>query len=104
MRALRILNESGGSAKSVSDEEILRAQRLLAQKEGIFVEPASASAIACLEDLVSAGQLERDERVVCILTGSGLKDVKSASHLLQEQTEVGSLGKLEQSIDRLLRM
>ena len=54
--------------------EILEAQRLLAQREGIFVEPASAASIAGLIKLTRRGLIERDEEVVCIATGHGLKD------------------------------
>ncbi len=73
-KAVRAVKESGGTVEKVSDKEILEAQRLLAQLEGIFVEPASAASIAGLIRLVSEGLIDKDETVVCILTGHGLKD------------------------------
>ena len=74
MKTLRAIRESGGTAISVSDDEILRAQEILARVEGIFVEPASAASLAGLKKLVFEGEVEKDETVVCIATGHGLKD------------------------------
>ena len=73
-KAVRAVKQSHGMVEKVSDVEILEAQRLLAQKEGIFVEPASAASIAGLIKIKERGLIERDEVVVCILTGHGLKD------------------------------
>ncbi|MFQ6094662.1 MAG: threonine synthase [Candidatus Bathyarchaeia archaeon] len=73
-KAMRAVKESKGLVETVSDEEILEAQRLLATCEGLFVEPASAASIAGLRKLVQIGRIDRDERVVCIATGHGLKD------------------------------
>ncbi|HIH72187.1 MAG: Threonine synthase [Thermococcales archaeon 44_46] len=66
--------ESKGFFESVSDEEILRAQKLLASKEGIFVEPASASSLAGLVKLKELDLINSDESYVLITTGHGLKD------------------------------
>ena len=70
-------DESGGLIQAVSDEEILEAYRLLAGKEGMFVEPASA---ACVAGLLKYGRggLTRGGRAVAILTGNGLKDPETA--------------------------
>ncbi len=73
-KAWMAAEESGGLFESVSDGEILQAQRLLASKEGIFVEPASASSLAGLMKLRKIGILDSDERYVLITTGHGLKD------------------------------
>ncbi len=73
-KAVRAVKESNGLVEKVSDEEILEAQRILARSEGLFVEPASAASIAGLIKLVKRGLIEKDELVVCILTGHGLKD------------------------------
>ena len=62
--------ESGGRLAAVTDRQILAAYRLLAREEGVFVEMASAASVAGLLD---AG-LERGRRVVCTVTGNGLKD------------------------------
>ncbi|WP_457556186.1 threonine synthase [Candidatus Pyrohabitans sp.] len=73
-KALRALRESHGIAESVTDEEIIEAQKLLARRLGIGVEPASAASIAGLRKLLEAGEIARDERVVCVTTGHALKD------------------------------
>jgi len=67
-------DESGGHIGSVSDDEILEAQRAIARLEGIFCEPASAAGVAGVRRLSAAGGIGREETVVCILTGHGLKD------------------------------
>jgi threonine synthase len=73
-KAVKAVKESKGIVETVSDREILEAQRLLAQHEGLFVEPASAASVAGLFKLVKMGIIDKDEKVVCILTGHGLKD------------------------------
>src|SRR5207237_7270733 len=67
-------DESGGVIESVSDEEILAAQRDIARLEGIFCEPASAAGVAGVRELARAGGLHRSDTAVCVLTGRGLKD------------------------------
>jgi threonine synthase len=67
-------DESGGSIEAVSDEEILDAQRRVAELEGIFCEPASAASVAGVRRLAGEGRVHRSETVVCVLTGHGLKD------------------------------
>jgi threonine synthase len=79
MKALAAIYDSGGLADSVSDDEIFAAQRLIASKEGLFVEPASAAPIAYLakvsKEKTSRGFVDLKEAiVVCICTGNGLKD------------------------------
>ncbi len=73
-RALRVLNESRGYALSVSDLEILNAQKDLARLEGLGVEPASAASIAGVKKAVDLGVIRGDEVVVAIATGHALKD------------------------------
>lgn len=73
-KALKAIRESHGTALIVSDDEILVAQRELASKEGLFVEPASAASWAGCKQLVNRGAIDRDEVVVCVTTGTGLKD------------------------------
>jgi threonine synthase len=67
-------DESGGIIDMVSDKEILAAYKLLAEKEGVFAEPASAASIAGLLKLVRKRYFKKPARIVCILTGHGLKD------------------------------
>lgn len=71
--ALQAMRESKGTAISVSDKEIVDAVSLLAKLEGIFAEPASATTIAALKKLVEEGGIEPSEKVVCVITGMGLK-------------------------------
>jgi threonine synthase len=70
-------DESGGLIEAVTDEQILDAYRLLARREGLFVEPASAASVAGLLKLGGEGRL-RGGRAVAILTGNGLKDPDTA--------------------------
>ncbi len=72
--AMEAMTGSGGSVRAVSDEQILDAYRLLAREEGVFCEPASAASVAGLLTHGAAGA----QRVVCVLTGHGLKDPQVA--------------------------
>ncbi|HEY7134600.1 MAG TPA: threonine synthase [Acidimicrobiia bacterium] len=76
--AIAARDESGGAIGAVTDAEILEAYRLLASTEGVFVEPASAASIAGLLRAAESGLVERDESVVCTVTGHGLKDPQRA--------------------------
>lgn len=67
-------DESAGRIDSVTDDEILAAYRLLAGREGVFVEPASAAGVAGLLKLHAAGELDSGQSVVITVTGNGLKD------------------------------
>ncbi len=87
-KALDAIYSSGGLAESVSDEEITAAQKLLARKEGIFVEPASAASIAGLIKLIEMDAIDRDEKIVCITTGHGLKDPDAAIRASERPIEI----------------
>jgi threonine synthase len=76
--ALEAMKDSRGWIDIVTDEEILRAYRLLAHEEGIFMEPASAATVAGLIKLVKAGRFEPGSTLVLTLTGHGLKDPDTA--------------------------
>lgn len=97
LRALRAVRESRGGLVTVSDEAILEALRLLGQVEGIFVEPAASAAFAGLTGALEQGLIDRAERVVVMLTGSGLKDVQAARKASGEATVI------EPSLDALRR-
>ncbi|MFC1950723.1 pyridoxal-phosphate dependent enzyme, partial [Chloroflexota bacterium] len=71
-------DESSGIIDMVSDEEILTTHRLLATKEGVFSEPASAASLAGLIKLSQQGMDFSQTKVVCIITGTGLKDTDIA--------------------------
>ena len=87
-KAMNAIRESGGTAETVTDEEILNAQKLLARVEGLFVEPASASSIAGLIKLVQNGVIDKDEHIVCVTTGHGLKDPDTAVKMSEKPVEV----------------
>ncbi len=87
--AVAARDESGGLIDSVTDAEILSAYQLLSSKEGIFVEPASAASVAGLRKLVSQGRIDLSgKRVVCVLTGNGLKDPDTAVKLATDVLHV----------------
>jgi len=73
-KALTAIRKTGGTAVSVSDAEILAMQKALASREGIGVEPASAASVAGVRRMAKEGIIDRDERVVCVVTGHLLKD------------------------------
>jgi len=77
-KAVAARDESGGIIDMVSDDEILAAYRLLATKGGIFGEPASAASLAGLIKLSQSGMDFSQKRVVCVVTGTGLKDTDTA--------------------------
>ena len=77
-KAVAASDESGGIIDMVSDEEILAAQSLMAAKGGIFGEPASAASLAGLIKLSRHGMDFSQKRVVCVVTGTGLKDIDTA--------------------------
>ena len=87
--AVRARDESQGLFEAVTDDEILLAQRFLAAREGIFVEPASAAGVAGLLAKQERGELDPGQQIVITLTGNGLKDIDTAlSQRLPLTTEV----------------
>ena len=85
--AVAARDESGGRVDAVTDEEIFSAQRSLAAKDGIFVEPASAAGAAGLLNAVRAGELDPGQTVVVTVTGHGLKDIDAALAHLDDLSE-----------------
>jgi threonine synthase len=75
--AVHRVRESGGYAEEATNEEIIEAIQLLAQTEGIFAEPAGGITVAVLKKLIENGRIPNDERVVCFVTGNGLKTPKA---------------------------
>lgn len=73
--AERARDESGGHIEAVTDRQILRAYKLLAAQEGVFVEPASAASVAGLLQAAELGLVDAGQRIVCTVTGNGLKDL-----------------------------
>lgn len=81
-------NESKGMINFVSDEQILNAYTLLAQNEGVFAEPASAASLAGVLKLREQGYFQSGDRVVCVLTGNGLKDPQTALQTISAKPTV----------------
>ena len=79
---LRRLKEYNGLAEEVNDREIADGIMLLAQTEGIFTEPAGGVSVGVLRKLVEEGQIDKDERTVCYVTGNGLKATEAIIGLL----------------------
>jgi len=75
-QALKTVRDSNGYAMPVSDEEILQAQKMLAKHEGIFAEPASAASLAAIIRLVEENRIDKDEKIVLVITSTGLKDIR----------------------------
>jgi threonine synthase len=99
--ALQAVDESSGRIDMVTDDEILRAYGLVAAEEGVFCEPASAASVAGLIKLSGTGALKEGDKVVCTLTGHGLKDADTAiSVSRQPQTVKAS----REDVARLLRL
>jgi threonine synthase len=80
--ALPAVRESQGTAVAVSDEESLAMEYALASTEGIFVEPACATTLAAVKRLAGEGRIRWRDRVCCVLTGLGFKDMTSARKLV----------------------
>jgi threonine synthase len=96
-KATAARDESGGLIDMVSDEEILSAQKLLAARAGLFGEPASAASLAGLLKLSRQGTSFAGKRIVCIVTGNGLKDtdiaLKNAPPLIELPSDLSAIEK-----------
>lgn len=79
---------SGGFIDMVSDEEILEAYALVARSEGVFCEPASAASIAGVLKYAAKGIFKKEDRIVCVLTGHGLKDPDNAIKKISQPVSV----------------
>lgn len=96
-KAWALQKESGGWFDELTDAEILAAQKLLAQKEGVFCEPASAASLGGAMRDIQSGKIPERSTVVCTLTGNGLKDPDTAikqcndSKMLTIDAELGSV-------------
>ena len=96
-RAVEARDQSGGMIDSVTDDEIEQAYLFLAHHEGVFVEPASAAAVAGL--LKHGARVPPDAVVVCVLTGSGLKDLDAAARARTEMHELpADLASIERAL------
>ena len=87
-KALVAIRATGGTAAAVTDDEILCMQRDLARMEGIGVEPASAASVAGIRKLAEEGLIDRDERIVCVVTGHLLKDPETVVRQCEPPLEI----------------
>jgi len=87
-KALAAIRKTRGTAESVTDDEILSMQRDLARKEGIGVEPASAASVAGVKRLREMGAIDRDEKIVCVVTGHLLKDPETVIRQCEPPLEI----------------
>jgi len=102
--ALNAIKSSKGLALSVSDQEIFAAEQSIARLEGIFAEPASSGTIAALKKAREKSIIDRDESVICLITGSGLKatDVLQALSKKRKSAMLGAEFSTKEKILRLL--
>ncbi|WXG46199.1 MAG: threonine synthase [Candidatus Atabeyarchaeum deiterrae] len=94
-KALRALRESGGVTVAVDDLEVIEYMELLAGKEGVFVEPTSATTLAAVGKLRETYAIEKSDKIVCVLTGSGLKATKEV--MVKCKKEVRPVDKVKKS-------
>jgi len=87
-KALVAIRATGGMAAAVTDDEILRMQQDLARMEGIGVEPASAASVAGIRKLAEQGLIDKDERIVCVVTGHLLKDPETVVRQCEPPIEI----------------
>ncbi|MBQ6388483.1 MAG: pyridoxal-phosphate dependent enzyme [Mogibacterium sp.] len=83
-QTLRALEKCGGTARSSCDEEALEMQMRLARLEGVFAEPASCAALVALEKLVKEGKIRSDDKVVVLITSTGVKTAEVSEAVLPE--------------------
>ncbi|MGB2248123.1 MAG: threonine synthase [Alcanivorax sediminis] len=94
-KAWALQKESGGWFDELSDQEILAAQKLLAEKEGVFCEPASAASLGGAMRDIKSGKIPEGSTIVCTLTGNGLKDPDTAIAQCQDSRMVTIDAELE---------
>jgi len=87
-RAVRAVRETNGEFITVSDDEILDAMPQLARGEAVFAEPAASATYAGLIKAVRAQKVDRDETIVVVITGNGLKDIKNAMRAAGQATVI----------------
>ena len=81
---LKRLKQYNGFAEECNNQEILDAIILLARTEGIFTEPAGGVSLAVLQKMIEQGKIDKNDRVVCYITGNGLKATESIMSVLQK--------------------
>jgi len=79
---LRRLRQYNGIAEEATNDEIIDGILMLAKTEGVFTEPAGGVAVAVLQKMVEEGKVDKDEKVVCYITGNGLKATEALTAVL----------------------
>jgi len=87
-KALKAVHDSGGTVVTVTDEEILAAMGQLARTSGLWGEPAAVAGVAALRGLIDRQEVARTERILLVITGTGLKDVPSTLRATRGPIEV----------------
>ena len=100
--ALQLLREGGSLAIGVSDEEVMSAQQILLREEGIYSEPAGATAFAGYRKAVERGEVAAGARCVCLVTGSGAKDPGSIERAAnQVESPIVSVDNIGSALQRI---
>ncbi len=98
---LKRLEQYNGFAEESNNREILDAILLLAKTEGIFTEPAGGVSVAVLQKMAEQGKIDADEKVVCYVTGNGLKATESIMEVLEKPTVMkADVGKISAAVDQ----
>ena len=101
--AVRDIRVSGGFGLTVSDEEILAAEKALARRTGVFAEPSGAASYAGLLRLLEEDKLARDERVVLLVTGSGLKSIDAVVEAAGSVVPIPKGAEGKEMVERVMR-
>ncbi len=100
--ATRVVNETGGYAEDVSDQEIIDAMKLLARTEGIFAETAGGVTLASAKKLIETGRIKKDEVTVICITGNGLKTQEALhGHAVSPHYIKPSLSSFEEVLEKI---
>ncbi len=103
VKAMNAVTETGGAYITVSDQEIVQAIPRLAQATGVFAEPAASAAYAGLLKAAQSDMLEKDEQVLVLITGNGLKDIASAQKSVTQAHKVSpNIDDLDRVLDEIL--
>ena len=103
VKALRALRQSNGDCVTISDQNILSAQQRLAREKGIFCEPSAAAALAGFLKFHQEKPIGTTNKVVLLLTGSGLKDLESANAAITKKVQI-SIDPINDDIERMLEL
>ena len=101
--ARQAVDDSGGWFTAYSDEQILATQRLLASKDGVFCEPASAVSLAGVLDAIKEGRIDEGATIVCTLTGNGIKDPDVVINQFSKSSSITTVDPDYQDIHNVLQ-